>query len=164
MRVGRRLFPSTGDVRIANTKFDLMLTLCSNSRSVPSSFKRYVRKKPLVQVRGVRCVSAAVPTTRVSSPFRTDHGTKATEKAASLLSRWITLTVSFCNGGRQFLDSKGPRVKYPANLVWVYYPNTRSPGAFRRFGSPKLFRRELEHLFIHLLVTRFLEMHPIRLL
>ena len=83
-------------------KPDAVLTLCSNSRSVPSSFKRYVRKKPLVQVRGVRRVSAAVPTTRVSSPFRADHGTKAMEKAASLLSRWITLTVSFCIVGVNF--------------------------------------------------------------
>ena len=92
-------------------KSDAMPTLCSNSRSVPSSFKRYVRKKPLVQVRGVRCVSAAVPTTRVSSPFRADQGTKAIEKAASLSSRWITLTVSFCNNGGQLFDSEWSKFK-----------------------------------------------------
>lgn len=95
-------------------KPDTIPTLCSNSRSVPSSFKRYVRKKPLVQVRGVRCVSAAVPTTRVSSPFRADHGTKAIEKAASLSSRWITLIVSFCNSGGQFFGLECSKFKCPS--------------------------------------------------
>jgi len=93
-------------------ELDVILTLCSNSRSVPSSFKRYVRKKPLAQVRGARCVSAAVPTTRVSSPFRADHGTNAMEKAASLLSRWITLTVSFCIRC-QFFDLNTLQIQVP---------------------------------------------------
>lgn len=48
---------------------------------------------PLEHDLGARCVDAAVPTHKKSSLFRTENGTTATEKAASLLSRWMTRTV-----------------------------------------------------------------------
>ena len=73
------------------------LTLWSSLRSRPSFTKRYVRKKPLVHDRGARKVSWAVPTTRCNSLFFAENGTTAMENAASLLSKWTTLTVWDCH-------------------------------------------------------------------
>lgn len=80
-------------VRLPNKSSRIIQTLCWNSNARPSSTNLYVLKNPLEQLLGETCVSAAVPTTKCSSPLRAENGTMANENAASLSSRWMTLMV-----------------------------------------------------------------------
>ena len=92
-REGHRWYPSKMHVNIMEFHLSHPHTLCKSSNPRPSSVNVYVLKNPDVHDRGDKNVSCAVPTTKCSSLLRAANDTTAIEKAASLLSSGITLTV-----------------------------------------------------------------------
>src|SRR5882762_11004191 len=104
-----------------------------NSNPAPLSVNLYVRKYPLLNERGDKKVSAAVPTTRCSSPPRAAKDTIAREKAASLLSIGIVAIVLAWVAHQKIDHIQAPRARQTSTGSIMRIPEAHVPaGALGR--------------------------------
>jgi hypothetical protein len=97
-------------VRSSNASSKALRALRWNSNARPSSTNLYVLGYPLEQPLSEIYIFAAVPPTKCSSPPRAKNGTTASEKAASLSSRLMTLSVLASRGQSSMSQIHDPHV------------------------------------------------------